>query len=64
MWMRLSTDSIYELADNATSSLQRDIRAGKKAEVETSADIFVKEGAKLGVDTPVTEKMYEGLKVK
>ena len=54
----------YELADNATSSLQRDIRAGKKAEVETFSGYIVKEGAKLGVDTPVTEKMYEGLKVK
>ncbi len=54
----------YELAENATSSLQRDIRAGKKAEVETFSGYIVKEGAKLGVDTPVTEKMYEGLKVK
>ena len=54
----------HELADNATSSLQRDIRAGKKAEVETFSGYIVKEGAKLGVDTPVTEKMYEGLKVK
>ena len=54
----------YELAENATSSLQRDIRAGKKAEVETFSGYIVKEGNRLGVDTPVTEKMYEGLKEK
>lgn len=54
----------FELADNATSSLQRDIRKGKQAEVETFSGYIVREGRKLGVVTPVTEKMYEGLKMK
>ena len=54
----------FELADNATSSLQRDIRAGKKAEVETFSGYIVREGKRLGVAVPVTEKMYEGLKAK
>lgn len=52
----------HELAENATSSLQRDIRAGKKAEVETFSGYIVREGQRLGIRTPVTEKMYEGLK--
>ena len=54
----------YELADDATSSLQRDIRAGKTAEVDTFSGYIVREGKRLGVDMPVSEKMYEGLKVK
>ncbi len=52
----------HELAENATSSLQRDIRAGKRAEVETFSGYIVREGQRLGIRTPVTEKMYEGLK--
>ena len=52
----------HELAENATSSLQRDIRAGKKAEVETFSGYIVREGQRLGIRMPVTEKMYEGLK--
>lgn len=52
----------HELAENATSSLQRDMRAGKKAEVETFSGYIVREGQRLGIRTPVTEKMYEGLK--
>lgn len=52
----------HELAENATSSLQRNIRAGKKAEVETFSGYIVREGQRLGIRTPVTEKMYEGLK--
>ena len=54
----------YELADDATSSLQRDIRAEKTAEVDTFSGYIVREGKRLGVDMPVSEKMYEGLKSK
>ena len=52
----------YELAEDATSSLQRDIRAGKRAEVETFSGYIVQEAERLGISVPVTEKMYEGLK--
>ena len=51
-----------ELAGNATSSLQRDIRAGRTAETETFSGYIVHEGKKLGLDLPVSSKMYEGLK--
>ncbi|HIW84259.1 MAG TPA: 2-dehydropantoate 2-reductase [Candidatus Dorea gallistercoris] len=53
-----------EIADNATSSLQRDVRAGKKAEIDTFSGYLAREGRRLGIDVPVTEKMYEGLKEK
>ncbi len=52
----------HDMADDATSSLQRDIRAGKKAEVDTFSGYIVREGKRLGVKMPVSEKMYEGLK--
>ena len=52
----------YELADESTSSLQRDIRAGKTTEVDTFSGYIVREGRRLGVDMPVSEKMYERLK--
>lgn len=52
----------YELADGSTSSLQRDIRAGKTAEVDTFSGYIVREGRRLGVDMPVSEKMYEKLR--
>lgn len=52
----------YEMADDATSSLQRDIRDGKTAEVETFSGYLVKEAKRLGAYAPVSEKMYEKLK--
>lgn len=54
----------FELADNATSSLQRDIRAGKPAEIDTFSGYIVREGRRLGIDMPVSERMYEGLRKK
>ena len=55
----------YEkLADDATSSLQRDIRAGKQAETDTFSGYIVREGKRLGVDVPVSERMYGRLLAK
>lgn len=51
-----------ELADNATSSLQRDVNAGRPTEVETFSGYLVREAKRLGVMAPVSERMYEGLK--
>ena len=47
--------------DDATSSLQRDVSAGRYAEVETFSGYLVREAARLGVAVPVSEKMYEML---
>ena len=44
--------------DDATSSLQRDLNAGRRAEIETFSGYLVREVAKLGVAAPVSEKMY------
>lgn len=44
--------------DDATSSLQRDLNAGRRAEIETFSGYLVREAAKLGVAAPVSEKMY------
>lgn len=51
----------YELAYNATSSLQRDIRSGRTAELDTFSGYIVREAERLGVDAPVSRRMYEGL---
>lgn len=51
-------DRFYKYADDATSSLQRDIRAGKASEVDVFSGYLVKEAHRLGVDVPVSEKMY------
>lgn len=52
----------YELADDATSSLQRDFCAGNPTELETFSGYLVREAKRLGVEVPVSERMYEGLK--
>ena len=52
---------LYEVADDGTSSLQRDIQAGKMAETETFGGYIVKEAEKLGIATPVSERMYRRL---
>lgn len=52
----------YEYADDATSSLQRDVRAGKTNELETFSGYLVREAGRLGVPVPVSERMYHELK--
>lgn len=53
---------LYEVADDGTSSLQRDINAKKTAETETFGGYVVKEAEKLGIDAPVSQRMYDILK--
>lgn len=53
-----------ELDDNATSSLQRDVNEGRPTELETFSGYLVREAKRLGVDVPVSERMYEGLSKK
>ena len=50
------------LLDTDSSSLQRDVHAGKQSEVETFCGYSVREGKRLGVPMPVMEKMYQMLK--
>lgn len=49
---------------DATSSLQRDLNAGKRAEIETFSGYLVREAARSGVAAPVSEKMYALLKAR
>lgn len=52
----------HELADNATSSLQRDVSTGKPNELETFSGYLLQEAKRLGITLPTTEKMYQELK--
>lgn len=49
---------------DATSSLQRDLNAGRRAETETFSGYLVREAERLGVAAPASEKMYALLKVR
>lgn len=57
-------ENFHSLSKSATSSLQRDIGAGKQSELETFSGYIVREGERLGVDIRLSRKMYEGLKKK
>ena len=54
----------YDYKDEATSSLQRDIRDGKPTELDIFGGYLTREAKKMGVDVPLSEKMYRGLKEK
>lgn len=61
------TDAIIDrfyhgYADNATSSLQRDIRAGCRSEADVFSGYIVREAEKYGISVPVSSRMYEKLK--
>lgn len=43
---------------DATSSLQRDLDAGRPAEIEVFSGYLVREAHRLGIAVPVSEKMY------
>lgn len=47
---------------DATSSLQRDINAGRPAEIDTFSGYLLREAKRLGVPVPVSEKMFALLK--
>lgn len=51
----------YGYREDATSSLQRDIREGKMSEADVFSGYIVREAEKLGVSVPVSKKMYEKL---
>lgn len=47
---------------DATSSLQRDINAGRQSEIDTFSGYLLREAKRLNVPVPVSEKMYGLLK--
>ncbi|MCH3913959.1 MAG: 2-dehydropantoate 2-reductase [Acidaminococcaceae bacterium] len=49
---------------NVSSSLARDIKAGKQSELETFCGCLVRFGHELSVPVPVTERMYKEIKGK
>lgn len=48
----------------STSSLKRDMEAGRKNELETFSGYLIKEARRLQIPVPVSEKMYENLKAE
>ncbi len=58
---QIIADKFYKYEDDATSSLQRDIRAGKPSEVDVFSGYLVRAARELGVEVPVSEKMYRML---
>jgi 2-dehydropantoate 2-reductase len=55
-------DRFYNVyADDDSSSLERDLSAGRKTEIETFSGYIVKTAEKLGVPVPVSKKYYEEL---
>lgn len=50
------------ISAGATSSLKRDMEAGKKSELETFSGYVVKEAERLGIDVPVSRTYYEAMK--
>lgn len=61
---RIIEERFYKYAYDATSSLQRDVRAGKPSEVDVFSGYLVRTARALGVDVPVSEKMYGMLRAK
>lgn len=51
-----------ELSDGDTSSLQRDIVAGRQSEVDTFCGYLIREAKKHGILVPTMEKMYQLLR--
>ncbi|WBL22695.1 ketopantoate reductase family protein [Zunongwangia sp. HRR-M8] len=52
---------IGKQGESATASTQRDIMAGRPSELENFNGYIVKQGKKLGIETPVNEFIYRAL---
>lgn len=50
-----------KLDAGSTSSMKRDIEAGRKSELETFSGYLIAEAKRLGVEVPLSEKMYRKL---
>ncbi|MGH9872986.1 MAG: 2-dehydropantoate 2-reductase [Pyrinomonadaceae bacterium] len=67
--IKLPTDSVEKalasvesLPDGATSSMQRDIAAGRPSELESQTGAVVRMAVESGVEVPTHEMIYDGLK--
>jgi 2-dehydropantoate 2-reductase len=54
--------SVDGLPEDATSSMQRDITAGKPSELESQTGAVVRMGRESGVGTPINQFIYEALR--
>jgi 2-dehydropantoate 2-reductase len=54
--------SVDGLPEDATSSMQRDITAGKPSELESQTGAVVRMGRESGVETPINQFIYEALR--
>lgn len=54
----------HRLQYDATSSLQRDVNAGHRTELETFSGYIVREARRLGTSAPASTELYEKLKIK
>ena len=54
----------HEYGDELTSSLQRDLRAGRQSELAIFGAYLVGAAEEAGVEVPVSKRMYEGLQEK
>ena len=52
---------VDSLAPEATSSLQRDLEAGRRSELDAWLGVVVRLGAETGVPTPVHDVLYRVL---
>lgn len=62
--VQINLDILDSLAPNASTSMQRDIQAGKQSEVDGLVYEVVRLGEKWNVPVPTYETMAEKLKVK
>ena len=54
-------DQMERIPADTTTSMQRDFRARRSTELESLTGYIVREGRRLGVPTPVYDRMYAGL---
>ena len=52
------------LSKGSTSSLKRDVEAGRPSELETFGGYLLEMARNLGVAVPLSEQFYDGMKEK
>lgn len=57
-----SLNKVGAFPPDTKSSMQLDVEAGRKTELDTMLGYVMREGSRLGVDTPVHNSVYESLR--